>query len=143
MSEVHLVTPAETRALRQRVLRPHLTVEEVAATDDDVPNIACYDERGVVVACATVRAEPEPGRELASAWRLRGMASDPELRGRGYGAAVLTAAVDHVRAAGGTELWCNARIAARGFYERHGWTAVGDVWDEPVIGPHVRMRLPV
>jgi predicted GNAT family N-acyltransferase len=40
---------------------------------------------------------------------------------------------------GATRLWCNARTPAVGFYERHGWTTVGEEFDVPPIGPHYRM----
>ena len=73
------------------------------------------------------------------AWRLRAMATHPEWRGRGVGAAVVRAVTDHVAAQGGSLLWCNARLGARRFYERAGLTTWGEVWEEPVIGPHVVM----
>jgi hypothetical protein len=73
------------------------------------------------------------------AWRLRAMATHPQWRGRGVGAAVVRAVTDHVAAQGGSLLWCNARLGARRFYERAGLTTWGEVWQEPVIGPHVVM----
>jgi hypothetical protein len=36
-------------------------------------------------------------------------------------------------------LWCNARLAAVGFYERAGMVTTGEIWEEPVIGPHIAM----
>jgi predicted GNAT family N-acyltransferase len=54
---------------------------------------------------------------------------------------VLAALVAHCRAEGGGELWCNARLGARTFYLRAGFTEVGDAWVDPEIGPHVQMRL--
>ena len=44
---------------------------------------------------------------------------------------------------GGGLLWCNARLAAVGFYERAGMVTTGDVWEEPVIGPHIAMFVEV
>ena len=37
----------------------------------------------------------------------------------------------------------NARTPAVRFYERHGFAVVSEEWDEPDIGPHVRMERPV
>jgi len=51
--------------------------------------------------------------------------------------------LDHVADRGGTLVWCNARVPARRFYERAGFTVHGDEWDEPGIGPHVAMARPV
>ena len=36
-------------------------------------------------------------------------------------------------------LWCNARVPASGFYQRHGWTIISDPFDVPDAGPHVKM----
>jgi len=79
------------------------------------------------------------GRLVAFKVLPPGMATDPERRGRGIGTRVLAAALDHVRAAGGTVIWCNARTPARTLYERAGFAAHGDEWVDPVIGPHVAM----
>ncbi|HYE79887.1 MAG TPA: GNAT family N-acetyltransferase, partial [bacterium] len=40
-------------------------------------------------------------------------------------------------------LWCNARSAARRFYEQHGWSVVGEEFETPPLGPHFRMIRPV
>ena len=49
------------------------------------------------------------------------MATAPELQGQGVGTRVLRTAVDLVASAGGTLIWCNARVSALGFYERAGF----------------------
>ena len=72
-------------------------------------------------------------------WRLRGMATDADVRGTGFGAALLARCVDHVTASGGAELWCNARLSAVGFYQRAGFEVLSDEFDVPGIGAHVVM----
>ena len=67
------------------------------------------------------------------------MAVEPELRGRGIGAAILTAIIGHVEHRGGGVVWCHARIGARSLYERHGFVAEGDPFDDAVAGPQVFM----
>jgi hypothetical protein len=47
--------------------------------------------------------------------------------------------IAHVAGAGGGILWCNARVPARGLYERGGLQQWGEVWEEPDIGPHIVM----
>ncbi|HEU0131684.1 MAG TPA: GNAT family N-acetyltransferase [Mycobacteriales bacterium] len=135
MPEIRVVGPADTAELRQRVLRPRWTVERMLAESDPVPGIAVVED-GRVVACASVRPEPMPGDPRDGDWRLRGMASDPDLRGRGYGALALAGALDHARERGGTRVWCNARTGALGFYEKHGFTVVGEEFVLPEGGPH-------
>jgi GNAT superfamily N-acetyltransferase len=135
--------PAETFQLRQRVLRPHQRPEEMALPGDDDPDTAHFGARredGRLVGTASIRRETPswaPGR--ADAWRLRGMATEPQLRSRGIGAAVLAAVFDHLAARGGGLLWCHARLAAVEFYRRGGLVTRGEPWDEPEIGPHVVM----
>jgi predicted GNAT family N-acyltransferase len=130
------------RPLRRVVLRPGLPIEESAYAEDDLPStvhLAAYAGDGGVVGCVTVFPEPHDG--VADAWRLRGMATTPEVRGTGVGARLLAAAVDAARAVGASLLWCNAREPAEGFYARHGFVAVGELFDVGVIGPHRLMRL--
>jgi hypothetical protein len=52
---------------------------------------------------------------------------------------VLAAIEAEVALAGGGLLWCTARLAATGFYERAGMVTTGAQWEEPVIGRHVAM----
>lgn len=135
MTETRVVDPDVTLALRQKVLRPHQTPEQVKAAGDGLPGIAVFVD-GEVVACASVRPEPMPGDPREGDWRLRGMASDPAVRGQGYGAIALNAALDHARARGAKRVWCNARTPALGFYERHGFAVAGEEFDLPDAGPH-------
>jgi GNAT superfamily N-acetyltransferase len=79
------------------------------------------------------------GDEGADAWRLRAMATADGFRDRGLGRRVLDAIVDHVADAGGGLLWCGARIRAVPFYERAGFSTLGDVYEEPDVGAHVLM----
>lgn len=93
-----------------------------------------------VVATASIRPEPCPWQpERDNSWRLRSMATEPELRGQGVGSAVLNAALAHVAMAGGGLVWCNARTPAQSFYQRAGFAPHGDEWEDPQIGPHVQM----
>jgi len=141
---VRRVEAAATRPLRRAVLRPHQRIEELVLPGDDDADTGHFAALldGRVVGTASVRAEaapfPVPGT-AGAVWRLRGMATEPALRGSGVGGRVLAAALGHVASSGGTLLWCNARTPARSFYERAGFVADGQPWDEPEIGPHVRM----
>ena len=54
------------------------------------------------------------------------MATDPAARGRGHGAAVLAELQRQAAVRGVAEIELHAQVTARGFYERAGYTAVGD-----------------
>ncbi len=85
------------------------------------------------------REAAEAGVGEASIWRLRGMASEEGLRGQGLGRMVLDAAIAYIARKGGGLLWCNARIRAIPFYERAGFSGLGELFDEPLIGQHLVM----
>lgn len=138
MTEVRVVSHEVTAPLRQVVLRPWLSVADVLATDDEGANVAVLDGDHVL-ACASVRQEGFPDDPQPGDWRLRGMASDPEVRGAGHGSAALAAAVTYAIEQGATRLWCSARSGAVGFYEKHGWATYGDEYDVEPIGPHYLM----
>jgi predicted GNAT family N-acyltransferase len=124
--------------LRRDVLRPGRPRETAAFIEDGHPavfHIAAYEPDGTLAACATFFPEQLPG-EPAHAYRLRGMASAPAVRGQGYGAGVLRAGMDEARARGAELVWCNGRSAARGFYERQGFAAVGEEFQLEPAGPH-------
>jgi GNAT superfamily N-acetyltransferase len=126
---------AETRVLRQSILRSHETIEQIAANEPaEAFAVAGFDgER--LIAVGIVAPSDEPGR-----WRVRGMATAPGERGRGVGRGVLDALLEHARVAGGTGVWCNARVPARSFYERAGFHACSDVFEVPPIGSHLVME---
>jgi GNAT superfamily N-acetyltransferase len=130
-----------TYPLRHRVLRSHQPIESLQWDDtDETVAFAALTEDAQVVGTAVVQPAPCPWRpDDPGAWRLRGMATVSELRGHGIGERVLRAAVEHIEAAGGRLVWCNARTPAISFYERAGFAVEGDRWDDAKIGPHVPM----
>jgi GNAT superfamily N-acetyltransferase len=164
--DVQLVAPELVRPLRHAVLRPGRPEQESVYPGDDDPRAAhaavaaLRGDRGPggsggggggagagvgvgvggMVAVGTVLPEAppwEPGRP--DSWRIRGMATVPDRRGQGLGAAVLGALLGHVAANGGGLVWCHARTGARTFYERAGFESSGEVLDLPGIGPHTPM----
>ena len=38
-----------------------------------------------------------------------------------------------------TQMWCNARVPAIAFYQKHGWQVVSDEFPIEHAGPHVKM----
>lgn len=138
---VEQVDPYATVWLRQRVLRPHQSYDEVLAQTDipDLFAIGALVERSLV-SCVVAHPEPLPSSpELPDAWRLRGMATDPAHRGLGHGTAVLARMLDELRLRGAGLVWCNARTPAEGLYRQAGFVTIGEPWDDAEIGPHVRM----
>ncbi len=126
-----------TRPLRHTVLRPHQTAGELAGQEGaGAFAVGAFGADADLVAVGIVH--PDPAR--TGAWRVRGMAAVPHLRGRGAGAAVLDALLAHAASHGADVVWCNARTPARTLYERAGFRQVSDEFELPAIGPHVVME---
>lgn len=141
---VERVPVADTYPLRALVLRNGGPPESARVPGDDHPEVATYavrDASGGIICCVGLFPErcPDLPGDARPGWRIRGMATAPGLRGQGVGSTVLAAALDHVRHAGGGLAWCNARTPARTLYERAGFRVIGEEWEDPEIGPHVRM----
>lgn len=143
---VRAIAAAETRPLRQRVLRPHQRIEELAWPGDDAPDtlhVGAVDESGAIVGIASVYREARRGTIAEGEWRLRGMATLPERRREGLGRALVDACIMHARARGGRVLWCDARTSAAAFYEALGFAREGEEFDKPGVGPHWVMWRPI
>ncbi len=117
------------------MLRPHQTVEQMAESEPPEAFAVGAFEGPELIAVGLIGPEGEPGT-----WRVRGMATAPEARGRGAGSAVLNALLDHARSHGAQRVWANVRVGARTLYERAGLRVVSDEFELPDIGPHVVMR---
>lgn len=143
---------AATLDLRQRVLRPDQRIDELARPGDDHPLTAHFGAfyEGRLAAVATIMPEQEP--DGPGLWRIRGVATEPALQGRGHGRAVVEACLAHARAHRGACVavrgqgharevaWLNGRVPSRGFYEGLGFRVVGEPFDTPPSGAHLRFR---
>ncbi|MGZ3306177.1 MAG: GNAT family N-acetyltransferase [Asticcacaulis sp.] len=125
---------AEAVILRRAVLRTPLgldfTPEQLAAEATDTHFAAYYNG---AIAGAVVMTPYD-----AQTVKLRQMAVSPGAQGRGIGAALLDAFEAHARRQGMKRITLAARLTARGFYERHGYVAQGDVFNEVTL-PHIAM----
>jgi predicted GNAT family N-acyltransferase len=138
------IDPQRTRELRRSVLRPLLGPADALPGDDrpDAIHFGAWDEDGTVLSACLVAPQPCPWRpDLAPAWVLRQMATDPERRGTGAGSAVLDAVLTDLDDG---LLWCLAREPAIEFYRRHGFRSEGEAFlDEELQLPHLRMWRPI
>jgi GNAT superfamily N-acetyltransferase len=139
--EIRPITAAEARTVRHPVLRAGLPPESAILDHDDEPGTRHFGayERARLVGVATFFAEPCPLKPKLPAWRLRGMATIDEMQGRGAGRALVAEGVRIAIAAGAALMWCNARVGARGFYEKVGFVAVGGEFELPDSGKHYVM----
>jgi GNAT superfamily N-acetyltransferase len=153
-----IVPRDEIFALRWAVLRTGLPREAAVYEQDALPgafHVAAYRAdpgpgADAVLGCATFFPQPYPDPlpdgtpgPHAPAYRFRGVGSAPEVRGQGFGAAVIRAGLAFAADRGAHWAWCDGRVSARGFYEHLGFTAGTDVFDVAPSGPHHRFLLPL
>jgi predicted GNAT family N-acyltransferase len=128
----------ELAALRARVFVEEQGVPaeiEQDAADATAVHALARDDDGRIV--ATGRLLVREGRAVVGR-----MAVDAAVRGRGHGAAVLAELHRQALLLGLAEVELHAQVSARGFYERAGYTAVGEEYVEAGI-VHVTMRRPL
>lgn len=130
------------KGLRYKVLWPHLDgVEQCEIAPDREATTfhlaAFYGDR--VVGTSTFIVDVNSKFEEQNQYRLRAMATDPEVRGMGVGAKIIRAAEQELRSKGVKLLWCDARLIATGFYEKLNFKIKGQVYQVPKIGPHKLM----
>ncbi len=132
----------EILRLRHAELRPDRPLSTARFDGDDDPGTrhfgAFLRATGELVGCVSSMRQSRAG---APAWQVRGMATRGDLVRRGIGRALLAYTVAALRVEDGPRLlWCNARVAALGFWEREGWDVASDVFDIPDVGPHRVMQ---
>ena len=140
------ITAAETRPLRAAILRPGQPPDALVYPGDEHPDgfHAGAFKNNQLVGIATIYPEPSPDAYRSQmpeglAFRLRGMATTPAVRGEGFGRGLLEACFNHMRAKDSGLLWCNARIGALAFYETLGLQTIGPEFDIAGIGAHYVM----
>ena len=141
LADVRVISAVETLPLRQTVLRPGRSVAASQFPGDDAPATRHYGafRDGQLLGIASLFRAELPEQPGVAAWQLRGMATAPEARGAGFGRALVLASITFARDNGARLLWCNARIAAAGFYRKLGFEILGNEFEIPDVGPHFRM----
>ncbi|MBI2422076.1 MAG: GNAT family N-acetyltransferase [Candidatus Hydrogenedentes bacterium] len=139
--ELCILAAHETWPLRQKILRPHQTLEEMFFPGDEAVDTIHF---GIVLddaiaGIASLYREAHPAFPGEALWRLRGMAVDEAARRHGLGRRLVEECIAAARARGGTVLWCNARTSAADFYRRLGFKIQGKVFAMPGIGWHYLM----
>ena len=132
------IAPTDTYSLRQSILRPHQSLEEMVYEFDDHPKSlhmgAFIDQslEGIISLYPQNRDLDLSNQE----WRVRGMATSQNLRGQGAGKKLLNFAVTYAQRQGAVLVWCVARASAEGFYRKYNFTPTGSEFEVEGFGPH-------
>ncbi len=141
LQDFHLAPAAWSREGDQEALRDIRM--EVFVVEQNVPESLEWDE--LDADSVHILARDDAGRPIACGRltplkKIGRMAVRQDWRGSGVGRAILRELVARARSQGLDEVRLDAQVAAIGFYEREGFEAYGDVFDDAGI-PHRGMRL--
>ncbi|MGZ3769398.1 MAG: GNAT family N-acetyltransferase [Bdellovibrio sp.] len=143
--KIERITTAETLPLRQRVLKPFLSLEDCVNEGDDLPTTIhfglSYDNK--IISTATFLLESHPEFSAGFPYRLRGMATDRNYQGKSFGKKLLVYGVEYLRMKRCDLIWFNARSSAFPFYEKLGFLHHGPIFELKHIGPHKVMYKPL
>lgn len=126
-------------ALRVRVLRRGTPATDAHYPEDDYDDVIHLGimQGDNAIATSTWFMKECPERHDADAMQLKGMAVDNALQTSGFGKQLIDAGVALAQQRGAQLVWARARDTAVGFYEKCGFTVVGDGFiDEPTGMPH-------
>jgi GNAT superfamily N-acetyltransferase len=140
---IQRIAASDTIALRDTVLRPGLPPGGSHYPGDDgadTLHLGAFVD-GTLVAVATLCREVMPGDESTTSWRLRGMATLPEYRGRGFGKQLAQRCITYAGKQGGTLVWCTSRNATVPFYRALGFTESGDTFSLPQYSDALYVRM--
>ncbi len=121
--------------LRMEVLRKPLglsfTKDELEKEKEDIL-IAAFEEEKMLACCMLSKNDDK-------SVRLRQMAVQNNVQGKGIGASMMNFAETIARDKGFKKLMMHARTTAMGFYEKLGYKATGEEFTEVTI-PHFMME---
>lgn len=135
--EVRIVDWESARPLLRAVRETVFVVEQRVPVDEEWDS---WDEKSIHALAMDSSGAPVGTGRLLPNGHVGRMAVLAHMRGRGVGAELLSALIEEAKARGHQRLMLNAQTHAIPFYERFGFVASGEEFDEAGI-PHRHMDL--
>ncbi len=140
------ITAIECHPLRHQVLWPHIKLEKDCVIDiddrDDAIHIGAIVNDEIISVCSLFQMSSNL-LDYQNQYRLRAMATDPNMRGKSAGKLIVKHAIELLKKNKHDVLWCDARQIAIGFYEKLGFQGSGHFYEVKNIGLHQLMYFPL
>jgi GNAT superfamily N-acetyltransferase len=121
MLSIEQIRPELTWRLRREVLYPNEQLAHMAMEEDNHGyHFGAFHNNALVAVVSLFQR----GRD----WQFRKFAVTDALQGQRVGTQLLDYITAFVVKENGGLLWCNARLSAIGFYNKFGFSAVGEVF---------------
>ena len=140
--ETKYISLEDLLPLRMQILRPGKPKKDAiypGDSDENTFHLGIYSN-GKLVTVASFYKEDKEGHK-GTGYRLRSMATLPQMRSKGFGKKILQFAFNELKDKGSDYLWCNARTTASGYYEKLGFQIISGEFDMKDIGPHYEMKI--
>lgn len=143
MKTIKKILPEETYNIRKEVLRAGVNLPFKFQGDFDTKtfHLGAFNKE-VLVGVATF-IKQNCNLLSGTHYQLRGMATLPEVRGKGFGNLLIDSAVQEIEDRNIDVLWCNAREVAQKFYQKNGFKTIGKPFEVDQIGTHYIMYKPL
>ncbi|MEC1678235.1 GNAT family N-acetyltransferase [Bacillus mojavensis] len=141
MLEVKTIPAEDTYEIRNRILRPHQSIEQCKYDQDHAEgsfHLGAFFEE-TLISIASFSPENQPLLTDSPAYRLRGMATLEEYRDQKAGSTLIKYAEQKLADMGVQAVWCNARYHVKSYYEKLGWKELGEPFEISGIGTHIVM----
>ena len=123
MLSIEQIRPSLTWRIRQSALYPGKQLDEMELdADNDGYHFGAFAGNELVAVVSLFKTD--------NIWQFRKLAVVEKVQKQGIGTQLLLYIISFVETEGGNWLWCNARLAAIGFYNKLGFSAVGDVFSQ-------------
>ena len=136
---VQFISAAQTLDLRSRILRPGQPIENCQYSGDNdgkTFHLAVIADAKIVSNGTFIKEKNKKFPDAAVSYRLRGMATDTAFQRQGLGKLIIETAIAELMKRKCDLLWFNARVSAEKFYRKMGFTALPDIFDIALAGPH-------
>ncbi|HEX9980058.1 MAG TPA: GNAT family N-acetyltransferase [Flavobacterium sp.] len=141
MTDIRRISSTETYPVRHPVLRRGKPLETCRFEGDERASTEHYGlfDNGELTGVASLFETRSSYFAEENQAQLRGMAVLESHQKKGFGEKLVRFAEEQAKAKGASLMWFNARIIAVPFYEKCGYSIIGDPFDIGDIGEHFVM----